>query len=266
MKWILLLLALVAPVVRLQTAFAAAPSESLSQVADRVLTEGEEAKLNAGFAKVLGLKTEQPLVLKRLRFEKEGTTNVFNVLLKDRNTIILSEYQQSVVTFYLTDRAGNLVKAVANDSAIANGGLTNLTPTTAAAGFNREKKLWLQQKEKAPKTVRSTADRQAAVTPQARPTKLPSFGAPAEGSIRVEVSGYGVEQPGYYFLARGATVRDVFEAARGTSRVYWRRPYSAIRRKRPDGTEELIWFKRRESDEKLVLQNGDIVCFSHEVY
>src|SRR5436853_5311011 len=50
----------------------------------------------------------------------------------------------------------------------------------------------------APKNVQSTADRQAAVTPHPAPADLRSFGAPVEGTIRVEVSGYGVEQPGYY--------------------------------------------------------------------
>ena len=83
--------------------------------------------MNAAFARVLGLKTEQPLILKRLQFEKDGTTNVFKVLLKDRNKIVIAEHRRSLGTFYLTDRAGNLLKAVVNDSAIANGGLTNLT-------------------------------------------------------------------------------------------------------------------------------------------
>ena len=146
MKSILLPLALVALIVQFDNAFAAEPSASLSQVADRALTQGEDAKLNAGFARMLGLKTEQPLLLKRLQFEKEGATNVLNVLLKDRNTIILSERRQSLATFYLTDRAGNLVKAVVNDGAISNGGLTNLTRAAAMAGFDRQKKLWSQQK------------------------------------------------------------------------------------------------------------------------
>ena len=145
MKSILLPLALVALIVPFNNAFAPEPPASLSQVADRALTQGEDAKLNAGFARILGLKTEQPLLLKRLQFEKEGATNVLHVLLKDRNTIILSERRRSLATFYLTDRAGNLIKAVVNDSAISNGGLTNLTGATATAGFDRQKKLWSQQ-------------------------------------------------------------------------------------------------------------------------
>lgn len=71
---------------------------------------------------------------------------MLNVLLKNRNTIILSERRQSLTTFYLTDRTGNLVKAIVNDGAISNGGLTNLTRATAMAGFDRQKKLWSQQK------------------------------------------------------------------------------------------------------------------------
>ena len=146
MKSILLRFALAALLTPLHNAGSAEASAALAQVADRVLTDGEDAKLNVVFAKVLGLKTEQPLTLKRLQFEKEGATHIFNVLKKDPNTIILSERRQSLTTFYLTDRAGKLIKAVVNDSAMANGGLTNLTRATATAGFDRQKRLWSQQK------------------------------------------------------------------------------------------------------------------------
>jgi len=146
MKSLLLPFALIALIVQFENAFAAESSAPLSQVADRALTDGKDAKLNAGFARMLGLKTDQPLLLKRLQIERDGATNVLDVLPKARNTIILSERRQSITTFYLTDRAGNLVKAVVNDGAVSNGGLTNLTRATAMAGFDRQKKLWAQQK------------------------------------------------------------------------------------------------------------------------
>jgi len=120
----------------------------------------------------------------------------------------------------------------------------------------------------APKTPHSSADQPGVVITRAAAADLTTFGAPTEGSIRVKIDGYGVERPGYYFLPRGATVHDAFEAAKGTDRADWRRPYSGILRPRPDGTRELIWFTRktRASDEQLELRNGDNVLFSHEVY
>jgi hypothetical protein len=113
----------------------------------------------------------------------------------------------------------------------------------------------------------SVPHKEPSLTPLATPD-LPTFGAAASGSIRIKIYGYGVKRPGYYFLASGATVRDAFEAAHGTERADWTRPYSGITRKKPDGTHEDIWFKRdaRQFDEKLVLQDGDEVRFSHEVY
>jgi len=126
---------------------AQAPSgnESLAQVADKALAEGKDAKLNVGFALVLGLDAEQPLPLKRIEFVKAGVTNVLNVVRDHTNTIILSERWQFLATFYLTDRSGALRRAVVNDGAIAVGGLTNLPLSAAAAGFQKQKKLWLQQ-------------------------------------------------------------------------------------------------------------------------
>lgn len=118
---------------------------SLTQVADTALAEGKEATLNVGFARLLGLKVEQPVPLKRIQFAKDGATNVLNVLRDDPNTLILSERRQLVTTFYVTDRSGTLRRAVVNDGAIANGGVTNLTLKAAAGGFEQQKKLWLQQ-------------------------------------------------------------------------------------------------------------------------
>lgn len=109
------------------------------------MAEGKEATLNVGFARLLGLKADQPLPLKRLQFERDGMTNVLNVLRDDPNTIILSERRQSLATFYLTDRSGTLRRAVVNDGAIANGGITNLAVKAAAPGFEKQKNLWLQQ-------------------------------------------------------------------------------------------------------------------------
>lgn len=120
----------------------------------------------------------------------------------------------------------------------------------------------------APKGSQGTAGRPTVVTAHAAAADLPTFGVPTERSIHVMVGGYGVERPGYYFLPRGSTVHDAFEAARGTDRADWRRPYSGIGRPKPDGSREQIWFARktRASDEKLELQDGDEVRFSHEVY
>ncbi|MHB8522928.1 MAG: hypothetical protein ACYDH9_19505 [Limisphaerales bacterium] len=123
----------------------AAPTQPLAPVAERALADGEDAKLKVGFARFLGLKAEQPLLLKRLQFEKDGATHVLNVLRHDPNTIILSERRQSLTTFYVSDRSGNLSRAVVNDGAIADGGLTNLAPANAAASFAVEKQLWLQR-------------------------------------------------------------------------------------------------------------------------
>jgi hypothetical protein len=119
---------------------------ALAAVVQRALAEGDDAKLNMGFARVLGLKAEQPLPLKRLQFETDGVTHMFNVLRDDTNTVILSERQQSLSTFYLTDRSGNLSQAVVNDGTIAGGGLTDLAPTAAAAGFAIQMQLWVERK------------------------------------------------------------------------------------------------------------------------
>lgn len=81
-------LALIAP---LCCAVPAETSASLVQVAERALTQGEDGKLNVEFARVLGLKADQPLLLKRLQLEKDGATHVLNVLRNDANTIILYE-------------------------------------------------------------------------------------------------------------------------------------------------------------------------------
>jgi hypothetical protein len=119
-----------------------------------------------------------------------------------------------------------------------------------------------------PKNVQIATDRQVSVNAPAKQPDLPTFGAPVEGSIRVMVFGFGVKQPGYYFLPQGATVRDAFDVAQGTERTNWKRHYSGIVRQTPDGDLETIWFSRqtREFDESRVLENGDGVKFSHEIY
>ena len=127
----------------------ASPSQSTSRplapLADRALAEGEDGKLNVWFAQFLGLEAHQPLRLKRLQFENDGAINRLHVLLEDHNAIILSERRQLIGTFYLTDRSGNLRRAVVNDGAITDGGITNLTLESAAAGFEKQKQLWLRQ-------------------------------------------------------------------------------------------------------------------------
>jgi hypothetical protein len=104
------------------SALGQATTGSLSKVADKALAEGKEATLNPRFARFLGLKADQPVPLKRLEFEREGITNVLNVLREPPNTIILFERRQSLATFYVTDRSGILRRAVVNDDAVANGG------------------------------------------------------------------------------------------------------------------------------------------------
>ena len=109
------------------------------------MAEGKDATLSVGFARFFGLKAEQPLPLKRLQTEKDGVTNVLNVLRDNTNTIIMSERRQLVTKFYLTDQSGTLKRAVVNDGAIANGGLTNLTLTSAMSDFEKQKILWQQK-------------------------------------------------------------------------------------------------------------------------
>lgn len=122
------------------------PSEPLARAADRALAEGKDATVNVGFARFLGLKADQPIPVKRIQLETGGVINMLNVLREDPNTIILSERRQLLATFYLTDRSGTLRRAVVNDSAIADGGITNLALAAATAGFEKHKQLWLQRK------------------------------------------------------------------------------------------------------------------------
>ncbi len=121
-------------------------TNSLAQAADKALAEGKETTLNVGFARYLGLKAEQPLPLKRIQIEKDGATNTLSILRDNPNTIILSERRQLLATYYVTDRSGTLRKAVVNDGAVANGGITNLTLKAAANGFEKQKALWSQQR------------------------------------------------------------------------------------------------------------------------
>jgi hypothetical protein len=99
------------------------------------------------------------------------------------------------------------------------------------------------------------------------PPDFPTFGSPTPDSIRVAIFGYPVRR-GYYYLPRGATVRDAMEAAQFSGFVWWKRPYCGLQRQRPDGSMETIWFTResRASDEQRVLQNDDRLRISHEVY
>ena len=102
------------------------------------------------------------------------------------------------------------------------------------------------------------------------PSDFSTFGVQSKDSIRIAIFGLSVKRPGYYILPRGATVRGAIEAAQGLSGIVgWERPYSGIQRRRPDGSVLTIWFtsyKHQAEEEKLLLQDGDRVRISHEVY
>jgi hypothetical protein len=98
---------------------------------------------------------------------------------------------------------------------------------------------------------------------------LPTFGTPSEGTIRILIDGYSVNRPGNYHLSSGTTVQEAIDAAQGLTRIVgWQRSYSGIQRKRPDGSVETIWFTRegRAAEEKMMLQDGDHLRVSHEVF
>lgn len=124
-------------------AYADPASEPLGPSAKRAIAEGKDVRLNAGFAHALGLKADHVLLLKRLEIQKEGATNMLNVVKDDRNTIILSERRGALSSFYLTDPSGKLRKAIVNDGTVSNGGLTNIPLAAAAASFEKQKLLWL---------------------------------------------------------------------------------------------------------------------------
>jgi hypothetical protein len=118
---------------------------------------------------------------------------------------------------------------------------------------------------------RTAATTQLVVSPSFTwpiPPDFPSFGVPTKDSIRVAIFGYSVKQPGYYYLARGATVHAAMQAAHFSGFVWWQRPYCGIQRQRSDGSVETIWFAQinRAADEQRILQNNDRIRISHEVY
>gem|GEM_PF-2426157 len=101
------------------------------------------------------------------------------------------------------------------------------------------------------------------------PPDLPTFGTPADNSIRVAIFGlYGaVNRPGYYYLPQGSFVRDAVEAADGLGQFAWWRIYSGVQRPKPNGFWEVIRFTRnRTKEEQIVLQDGDQIYFGREVY
>lgn len=97
------------------------------------------------------------------------------------------------------------------------------------------------------------------------PTNLPTFGTAKSDSIRVAVFGGSVQRPGYYFLPRGAVLRDAVDAA-GLKRIVGWRDYSGIARWKPDGSSEMIPFPSRLEAESMLLNDGDQIQFSHEVF
>lgn len=101
------------------------------------------------------------------------------------------------------------------------------------------------------------------------PGDLPSFGEPSAATIRVAVFGMEgtVRRPGYYYLPRGAVVRDAVVAAQGLGEFTWWRIYSGLERSKPDGSFDLIRFTRnRRAEEQIELQDGDRLYCGHEAY
>jgi len=122
-----------------------ADENTLEGVAAKALREGKDASLNAFFAEQLGIASaKQAIPLKRLKVE----SNVFNVSVTDRRTIILSVQAKNLTTYYLTDTSGQLKKAIINDSAVANGGLTNIPLNRAEAAFKEQKSFWQKHSKK----------------------------------------------------------------------------------------------------------------------
>jgi hypothetical protein len=76
-----------------------------------------------------------------------------------------------------------------------------------------------------------------------------------------------VRRPGYYFLSKGAVVRDAVEAAQGLGDFTGWRNYSGLERPKPDGSFEVVRFtQNRSAEEQIVLEDGDRLYFGHEVY
>ena len=122
-----------------------AAASTLEEVAAKALREGKDASLNAFFAGELGIASaKQAIPLKRLKVE----SNIFNVSVTDRRTIILSVQEKNLTTYYLTDTTGQLKKAIINDTAVANGGLTNIPVNRAETGFNEQKIFWQKHSKK----------------------------------------------------------------------------------------------------------------------
>jgi len=122
---------------------AAESSDTFAKLVTRVLQEGNDASLNAAFAKVLGVGSGQSAVrLKRLKSDRGGVTNIFNVSIEDKQTVILSVREKNISTYFLTDTTGKLKKAIVNDGAIADGGMTNLPLSVAEPKFRAQKDFW----------------------------------------------------------------------------------------------------------------------------
>ena len=120
-------------------------AEPLAGVATRVLKEGKDSGMNGGFAKFLGLtETGERVPMKRMIVQNESVTNNFYVSLQDKKTIVISERNGAMGTFYLTDVSGILKRAVVNDGNIKEGGLTNIPTAQAKAGFQKKKDWWIQ--------------------------------------------------------------------------------------------------------------------------
>lgn len=70
-----------------------------------------------------------------------------------------------------------------------------------------------------------------------------------------------MKRPGYYYLARGSTLRDAIRAARGLRRgVIWERPSSGLQSVNQDGSVIMLWFNpagHRAQERGLVLKNND---------
>jgi hypothetical protein len=124
-------------------------SPPLAPVSSHVISHGVDAKLNGGFASMLGLsKDKSDLKLKRMTVAEGTATNVCDVSVQDGKTILFHVRSGSITTYFTTDVYGVLRRAVVNDSAVTNGGLTNIPISKAEANFRIQKEFWIKQTNK----------------------------------------------------------------------------------------------------------------------
>jgi hypothetical protein len=124
-------------------AFGAEPAGELSPVIAHVLTEGKNNNIPPGFARALGLSTNQPAPGK-VFIEKTGTeTNSFWASLQNTNSAVIMTRKANLSWYYLTDASGRLRRAIVNDGNIYHGGATNLSLANESERFEAQKRKWL---------------------------------------------------------------------------------------------------------------------------